>query len=168
MAAPNEVAEAYKSIIDFNKTIIGISSSILAGLIGFIVYQQLEAKITNYISVVLLVFSVFFSIKSFGAAIKTIKDLTSRPSTITYANWGAVTLICGILSVLFITQEKKTISDMLNDVNSSTMVMQKKLHPNSCYQIYQKNDNYVFKYLVDKQKIIVVYSAKKSEILSIK
>jgi len=164
----NDVAEAYKSIIDFNKTIISISSSVLTGVIAYLVYQDIDFAFQNYIGVALLIISVLLSIKSFGAAIKTVKDSISRPATIIYANFGAFTLIAGIVAILCIQQQKKDINHILLDIEQTTSNYQKKLNPLKCIKISSNDDQYVLTYKNDSTNIVVTYSIKKDRVLSIK
>ena len=164
----NDVAEAYKSIIDFNKTIISISSSILAGVIAYLVYQEIEFAIQNYIGIALLIISVLLSIKSFGAAIKTVKDAVSRPATIIYANFGAFTLIAGIVAILCIQKQKVTIDKVLSEIQNTTSQFSKKLDAKQCTKILSKEDDYVLTYKVNNVDVDVTYSIKKDKIISIK
>lgn len=165
---PNEIAEAYKSIIDFNKTIISISSSILTGVIAYLVYQEIDFAIQNYIGIILLILSVLLSIKSFGVAIKTVKDSISRPSTIVYANLGAFTLIAGIVAILFIKQQKQTIDGVLSNIEMTTSKFHMKLSPKYCENIQSDEDYYFLTYQIDTSSIEVKYSVKKEIVLSIK
>jgi hypothetical protein len=162
-----DVVEAYKSIIDFNKTVISISSSILAGVIAFIVYQDIDFVIRNYIGILFLIISILLSVRSFGLAIKTIKDSKSRPSTISYANFGAFSLIVGIVAILIIKQPKINVNEILNHVEVSTYNFSEKLLSKQCIQIKSTDDIYEILYLIDKKKINVKYSIKKKRVISI-
>jgi len=167
-AASNNTSEAYKSVIDFNKTIISMSSAILAALIGYLVYQKVPFRLINYVSVFLLVVSIFLSILGFGQAIKTIKDSVSRKATIGFTNWGAFFLILGILAILAVKDDEKTIDNVLNTVEKNTTTLAKNLSTKNCVSIELKSDSYFLVYHVDSSNIEVIYSLSKQSIVSIK
>src|SRR5205823_9044725 len=166
--ATNGILEAYKSVIDFNKTIISISSTILAALIGYLVYQKIEFRLLNYISLALLVISIALSIAGFGQAIKTVKDATSRRGTIAFTNFGAIFLLVGVLAILLIRNDEKTIDDILKTVENSTTAFDKKLSSKNCISIQLQQENYILHYKIDTTNAEVIYSTDKKNIISIK
>lgn len=160
--------EAYKSVIDFNKTIISMSSAVLAALIAYLIYQNVEFRLFNYVSVALLVISILLSIFGFGQAIRTVKDGVSRTGTIALTNFGAIFLMAGILANLFIKDDIKTIDEILKSVEKSTITLDKKLLPQNCKSIELKDDDYILQYKGDTTNSVVTYSIKKQTIVSIK
>ncbi len=168
IAANNGTVEAYKSVIDFNKTIISISSTILAALIAYLVYQKIEFRLINYVSLILLVISITLSIWGFGQAIATVKDGKSRTGTIALTNFGAFFLMAGILANLFVKDDVKTIDEILKSVEKSTTTLNKKLSPQNCSSIELKDEAYILQYKIDTTNSVVTYSIKKQTIVSIK
>jgi hypothetical protein len=166
--AINGTIEAYKAIIDFNKVIISISSTVLAALIAYLAYQKVEFHWINYVSSFFLVLSIFFSITGFGNAIATIKDGISRRGTILMSNFGASILILGILSMLLIRTNNEGLDDILKSVESSTNSLNKNLSPKNCIRIELKDDYYLIDYKADTISTKVIYSIKKGKITLIK
>lgn len=165
----NGTVEAYKTIIDFNKSVITISSTILAGQVAYLVFEKTQFIWTNFVSSALLVFSFIFCLFSFGRAIKTIKDATSRPSTILFANLAAALLVAGIFALLLIdTNGDKTIDKVLKSVEKSTKTFHKQLTADKCNSLELSNENYIISYKNDTATIIVVYSLKEHKVVSIK
>ena len=158
MNTGHNTSEAYKSVIDFNKTIISISSSILAALIAYLVYQKISFRLLNFISLIFLVCSIIFSIAGFGKAIMTIKDNYSRKATIVLSNFGAFFLILGILAILLIKEDKQTIDNILYNVENSTTRLGKHFSPEKCIKIELRDENYIFTYKTDSTINEVFYS----------
>lgn len=164
----NGTVEAYKSIIDFNKTIISISSTILAALIAYLIYQKIEFRLINYVSLSMMIISITLSIWGFGQAIKTVKDSNSRPGTIALTNLGAFFLLAGILANLLIKDDVKTIDEILKIVEKSTTTLNKKLSAQNCNSIEIDNEAYILQYKTDSIVSVVTYSLKSQSIVSIK
>lgn len=165
----NSIVEAYKSIIDFNKTIITIASSVLTAIIAFIVYQNIELRWTHYLTLALIVVSIFFSLFGFGYAIQTVKDGVSRNLTILFTNIGAFVLIIGIGFILtFSSKKHKSIDLMLKQIEESTLTIKKKLTPEHVKSIVIKDSDYIINYQSDSLNTQVIYSGKSEMILSIK
>lgn len=163
------VKEAYESMIEFNKVIISISTGLLAALIAYLVYQQVDFVLTNYISVIILVFSLIFSLYGMGRAVNALQTDTDKNGAIIHSNLGAIVLIAGILCLTTIkNNNKESIDSILKSVESSTASMNKKLKPSACYNIEKNNQNYILLYKTDTISTQVIYSLSENHIVSIK
>jgi hypothetical protein len=167
---PKTIIDAYKAIIDFNKTIITISSSVLTALIAYVIYQNIDLKALNYISIGLIVLAIQFSLFGFGGAIKTVKDGISRPTTVFFSNASGFILISGIVLTLFAFKQRqeKSVDDILKTIEKSTTTLNQKLSTKTMKSLEYKNDKYTIIYQVDSLEHIVVYEVKTDKIESIK
>jgi len=165
----NTTIDAYKSIIDFNKTIITIASSILTALIAYIVYQNIDLRLLNYLSILLVMLSILLSLYGFGSSIQTVKDGVSRKGTILMTNIAGFFLIAGILLLLSFNHKKeKNIDEILTTIESSTTRLQQSLSPEKIKSIELKNNIYTIIFDVDSLEKTVKYSTGDDMILSIK
>lgn len=166
----NSTVDAYKSIIDFNKTIITIASSVLTVLIAYIIYQSIDLKIQNYLSISLIVLAIFLSLFSFGGAIQTVKDGTSRKGTILTTNLSAFFLIGGIVLTLFAFKhrQEKSIDEILDKIEKSTTTLSIQLYPKTIKYLVYENEKYTLIYQADSIEHTVVYSVKTDNIVTIK
>jgi hypothetical protein len=167
-AEKNGTVEAYKNVIEFNKTIISISSTILAALIAFIVYQQIEFRILNYLSLALLVISIGLSIFGFGRAIETVKDGTSRAYTILLTNLGSGFLILGILAILLVKDGAPSVDKVLQTVEKSATMFRTNFSAKNCQSIDFVGGYYILRYKNDSSVTEVRFSVDKNRIISIK
>lgn len=166
----NSTIDAYKSIIDFNKTIITISSSVLTALIAYVIYQNIDLNALNYLSIGLIVLAILFSLFGFGGAIKTVKDGQSRPSTVFMSNASGFILISGIVLTLFAFKhrQEKSIDDILNTIEKSTTTLKQKLSAQTMKSLEYNDYKYTIIYQIDSIEHKVVYQAKTDRIESIK
>lgn len=166
----NPTIDAYKSIIDFNKTIITISSSVLSALIAYVIYQNIDPNAMNYISIGLIVLAILFSLFGFGGAIKTVKDGQSRPLTVFVSNASGFILISGIVLTLFAFKhrQEKSVDDILTTIERRTTTLNPKLTAKTMNSLEYNNDKYTIIYRIDSVEYKVVYEVKTDKIESIK
>lgn len=165
----NSTVDAYKSIIDFNKTIITLASGILTGLIAFKIYSDLAIDFYTCTCIGLIVLSIFLSLFAFGGAIQTVKNGTSQPSTIFLTNVGAFSLVIGILMIFALDIQKKSpsIDLMLNQIEQTTSSLGKDLKPDKVKEIHFQDPNYLITYGTDSVSVTVVYSSEKEQVISV-
>lgn len=168
MALPNDpITEAYKNVIDFNKTVISISSAVLAGQIAYLVFQKADFLALNFVSSGVLTFSIFFCLASFGRAIKSVKDSQSRPSTLLLANLGAILLILGIFCLLLIkTQSQKSLDEITKEIEATSFLKSKGVVSKEFTNLSFKDNLYTFEYKHDTLNIQVAYSIVEYKIVS--
>lgn len=154
--------DAYLAVIEFNKTIISITSAILAALITFIVFQDYGLSIRNLIAPIILMLSLFFSIFGIGNAIPAIRLNQSRKLAVRFSNIGAGTMIIGIAAIVLIKKpEKVTIDTALVNIEKSLFKIYPVVSTANCRKIQTEDDEYVFHFQKDTLKLMVVYSIEK-------
>ena len=169
MAVSNTV-DAYKSIIDFNKTIITIASSVLTALIAYVIYQNIDLNALNYISIGLIVLAILFSLFGFGGAISTIKDEKPRPKTVFFTNASGFILIGGVVLTLFAFKQRqdKSVDQILTNIEKSTTTLNQKLSPKNMKSLEYEKETYTIVYKIDSLEHTVVYTTKTDKIAIIK
>lgn len=164
----NNVLEAYKMVIDYNKIVISLASTILAGQIAFLVFQQTPFIWTNYLSSLFLVGTIILALIGFGKSILTVKTEISNKKAILFTNLSVYTLILGIVLIGFIQPKKEqSLDKILKDISATTSPLEKGLTPQNCTKITFSNDTYIFDYSDNNEKTTVIYSTKKNKILSV-
>ena len=164
----NTVA-AYQSVIDFNKTIISITSTILAALISYLVFQNYNLSIRNLISPIILVISLICSLFGFGYAIPAINKSVSKKAAITFSNIGAGIMLIGIIAIVSIEEKEKiNIKNILVDIENSLKSVDSKLTPQNCKSFELTDQNYILQYKHDSINIQIIYSLDKEKITSVK
>lgn len=168
MAVDQNVVKAYEAIIDFNKVIISICSSILAALIAYLAFQGAEYEMQSFLCLAVLVLSIIASVTSFGRAIETLKDGISKPQTILLANVGAGLLIVGVFTVFLVKpKDDKSIDAVLISIGNATKSMKNKLSPEKCIRIELKEGYYFMAYKVDSTEKEVIYSLAQRKITAV-
>ena len=161
--------EAYKAIIDLNKTIISIGSAILAGLIAYLIFQDSLFEIKNYIGLLFIILSIIFSIAGFGKAIQTLSDGISRNKTILLTNISVYLLIFGIVLLLLIKfGNEKNLDQILKEIEKTSTLQIGNLSKTNCNEILKEGKTYKFIYLINNQKVETIYSIESNKIISIK
>ncbi len=163
----NEI-QAYQSIIDFNKTIITICSSILTAFIGFIIYQNISLSTLNYVVLGLLVITILVSLYGFGLTIAALRDNANSNTAILMTNTSAVIMIVGIILLSTIKiQNDQDLTDILSEISNSTKSTGKQLGPDRINQLKFDGDKYQIIFKTDSVFTKVTYSVKDKKIISI-
>lgn len=162
------VQEAYKQVIEFNKTIITLSSGAFTALTAYLIYQKIEFNRLNYLSFALLFLSILLSIMSLGGAIKPIKTGVSNKLVITFANIGGYLLLGGLGCLILIKKDEKNIDGVLKKIESTTTGYHKDLAAKNCTAIEFKNNAYILHYKTDSTYVDVTYSLENDKIISVK
>ncbi len=163
----NEI-QAYQSIIDFNKTIITICSSILTAFIGFIIYQNIALSTLNYAVLGLFVIAIFVSLYGFGSTIAALRDKSNSNTAILMTNISAVIMIVGIILISTIKiQTDHDLTCILSEISTSTKSLGKHLDPNSINQLKFDGDKYHITFKTDSIFTNLTYSITDKKIVSI-
>lgn len=156
---PDNYKDSYLSVIEFNKVIVSIASTILAALISYLVFQEYDFTFRNLISPIVIFISLILSLFGFGNAIPAIKKDQSRKWAIRASNAAASFMFIGIGLIGFIQPKKdKTINDILKYVESSSINFNHNLIPNNCSEISFINRDYILKYNLDSIVVKTIYS----------
>ena len=160
--------QANQSIIDFNKTIITICSSILTAFIGFIIYQNISLSTLNYVVLSLFVIAIFVSLYGFGSTIAALRDKSNSDRAILMTNISAVIMIIGIILLSTIkTEDDQDLTSILNKISTSTKSTGKHLDPDKINQLKFDNEKYQITFKTDSVFTKVIYSVKDKKIISI-
>lgn len=163
----NEI-QANQSIIDFNKTIITICSSILTAFIGFIIYQNISLSTLNYFVLGIFVVAIFISLYGFGSTIASLRDNSNSNKAILMTNASAVIMIIGIILLSTIkSQNDLDLTSILNEISTSTKSTGKHLDPDRIHQLKFDGDKYQITFKTDSVLTNVIYSTKNKKIISI-
>ena len=164
----NNIVEAYKQVIDYNKVILSLASTILAGQLGYLVYRGDSFEITDYSSATVLVITLVLSLLGFGKSIRAIKRGHSEIKGILFTNLSAYSLIIGILLIGVIKNDKvESLDAMLENISNSTLSLERGLTPDNCKKIKLKNNQYQLEYLTNNVGTEVIYSKITNQIISV-
>ena len=160
--------EGYKSIIELNKVIVSLATSILTLLVGYLVLQKVTLAITVFIPISTIVITVLFSLMGFGRSVTSIG--LNKPSYWAkgFTNLAAITLVLSIVSIpILFPKEKKSIEKVLGEIYHDTRDTKLVLSPLHLASFVNDDEAYVFQYSYDSTKAVVTYSKSRQEILKI-
>lgn len=165
----NNHVEAWKSVIEFTKVIVSLSTSILTILIGYITLSSIDfITFPNFIPPAFLVLAIAFSLYGFGRAIPAIRSGNQKTESIFFSNLAALSLTIGILTIPVISvNTKQTIDDVLNNVQKETQSLNYLLLAGACDQVNLQGDIYTLRYPLKEKTVMVRYSTKSREIIFI-
>jgi len=163
------IKEAYTAVIDFNKTIISITSTILAALISYLVFQDYSLGFPNILSPIALIISLVFSFFGIGCAIPAININQSKIWAVRFSNIGAAIMLTGIILIIFIEKKNSPdINTILVHIEKSLEKVDSKLNQSNCKSFELIDNTYVLNYEHDTIKKQVIYSLDKEKIISLK
>lgn len=160
--------EKWKSVIDFSKVVIGLSTSVLTVVLGLVVVRQLSQSVFLYIIIGGLAISILSGLASFGWGIKSLGSGVSHKRSIVFANAAAVALMLSVASILFTPKSDVSINAILISIENETTSMQLPTQPKDCVSIQKSNDDYIILYADSNRQIQVTYSTKSEQIIHIK
>lgn len=166
----NGHTDAWKALIDFNKTTISIASAVLTALIGYLTVSGTVTEMSqlNLIPIGLLLLAGAFALYSFGRALSAIKNGTSAEHGVLYANAGFFSLGLGILSLALVSVDSsKSISEILDFVETETKGFHAPLAPADCRTIALTDDYYLLTYKVAEHDIFVTLTSDGQSIVKI-
>lgn len=163
--------EAWKSVIDFCKTSISISSAVLTVLVGYYIANQPELgnSLFNFAPPALLVFAILLAIWGFGKSIKAVSTGTSQKIGILQANLSIFALLAGILSMSLIKVEKDSSLDVvISNIGKELQNTNKQIVPQRVSAVSVSGDMYKITYDTDKGPVSVSYSVNEHRVVEIK
>jgi len=161
-----KLTEAYKAIIDFNKAIISIASTILAALISFLVFQGYPITLVNFASPIIILVAIFLSLMGFGHSILALQTGISRPRAKLFSNFGAYFLLIGLSLIILIHKKEETnLQKVMSQVEKTGRSMHKNLDPAHCLNILQQKDICILKYRYDSLVAEVTFSFSANDII---
>jgi hypothetical protein len=162
--------EAWKSLIDYQKTIISLSSAVLAAIVGFyLTGKYTEVWPTIILPVLLLIVSIITACYGFGRAIKSVKTGESEPAAVSLSNWATGLLIAGILSAFSIDPKMSAgLDQIVSNIGKETSQLSDKLEPDKIESITYANKIYTLHYKTQSGTKMVTYTTEENKILEIK
>lgn len=163
--------EAWKSVIDFCKTAISVSSAILTALIGYYIVSQpeLSDSLVNFAPPALLVIAISLAIWGFGKSIKSVSTGTSQRGGILLANLSIFALLAGILSISLVEIEKDSSLDVvISNIEKESQNTNKQLIPQRVRTVSVNGSIYTITYDTDKGLVSVSYSTNEHRVTGIK
>ena len=162
--------DAWKAVIDFNKTTISVASAVLTALVAYLRISGSiwEMSLMNTVPVILLLVAAALAIFSFGRSISALKSGESAKHGVLFANLGFFALALGILSLALVTVgSDRSIREILELVEAETAGFRLPLSPSNCHSIELRRDQYVLRYSIGDQEAMVTLSVDDHSILSI-
>ena len=161
--------EALKAVTDFSKTVLSISTTILAALVSYIILQGTIFTEWLVVTPLLLSVAIILSLFGFGGGISGLSKGVADKSGILCCNLGAIVLLLSIISLPFtLHSTNPSIDKVLSIVESSTKSYPVSLTAGNCKQVTYSNDEYAITYVVGPVSVGVSYSLTKQKIVSIK
>ncbi len=158
---PDNKVEAYKTITEFNKTIISIASAVLAIVVTYLTSQDYVPEWRSLLSPVLLTISIGLSLSAFGKAIPAIQKSEKRVWAIRYSNLAGGIMLAGILCIGFIRKSNgKNAKDIFKEIEKVGNYMDYKLFPENCSKFELIDKEYTMYYEYDSVNVQVEYSLK--------
>ena len=162
--------ERWKAIIDFSKTVLGLTVSILTLLLGALIVGSVKLTWPVYTTGGLLLLSVFFALKSFGKGVDAIGDNQDNTGSVLYANISAGLLVVGILFLVFAKKEDtSTVDGILAKVQSTTKSTAFDYDPRRLKTFKISGDNCELTY-EDAAKVahVVIYSLRDERVVDVR
>jgi hypothetical protein len=162
--------EAWKSVIDFCKTAISVSSAILTAILGYYIVSQTELSDSwvNFVPPTLLVIAIALAIWGFGRSIKSVSSGTSQPCGILLANLSIFALLAGILSISLVEIEKDLSLDVvISNIEKESQNTNKQLVPLRVRTVSVSGSIYTITYDTDKGPVKVSYSTTEHRVTGI-
>ena len=162
--------EAWKSMIDYQKTIISLSSAILAAVVGFYLTGNNVQLWPNMLApVLILIASIIAACYGFGRSIKSVKTGNSETMAAHLSNLATGLLVVGILSAFLISPtDPQSVDYIVNKIEKETRNLNPVLETKQIESITFSSDIYTITYKTKSRTKSVRYSVKKKIILEIK
>lgn len=159
--------EAWKTVTEFAKTVISISSAILTAFIAYYVANQpdFDESRLNYLSPALLVIAIVCAIFAFGRAIKAVKSGDSQKGGVAFANASVVFMLAGVLAIATLQFKKSQSLDVvLAGIEKETASLPTPLSPGMAHKVLTSGDDYLVTFRTAAGLIAVTYASKTGRI----
>jgi hypothetical protein len=167
-SSPNFVEE-WKSVIDFTKTVLSISTGLLAAIASLLLIGNYKLQGTGWIPPALLMLSALMSLFGFGRAIQALRANTAKNAALLLSNLSVLALIAAIVSAPFaIETEASSIDQALSSVEAATKKWPVDLSARNCSEISRKGEELILTYQANGRTTQVVFSTATKTILQIK
>jgi hypothetical protein len=165
---PNHL-EAWKGLIDFAKTVLSLSTAVLAAYVSYVVVNGDSLHGWDFISPGLLVASIILSLFGFGRALPALKSGNSSVPGIFMTNASVAALVLAICLIPFTQPTHPTsIDQVLARIEASTKKYAVNLAAGNCHAIERKGDSWVLDYAAGGATAQVIYSIPLARIESVR
>jgi len=173
MCVPSEKnhVEAWKSVIDFCRTSISLSSAILTALVGYYIVSQpeLSSSILNFAPPALLIISILLAIWGFGKSIKSLSSGKSERIGILLSNLSIFVLLAGIISISLINIEKDSSLDVVvTSIEKESHNINEQLVSQRVRTVRVSGSIYTITYGTDEGLVTVNYSTNEQRVTEIR
>lgn len=169
MPVPANFIEEWKSVIDFAKTVLSISTGLLAAVASLLLIGNYKLQGTGWVPPVLLVVSIVLSLFGFGRAIQSLRAGSAKNSALWFTNGSLVVLVAGIISAPFaIETPASSIDQALSVIEAATKKWPVDLSARNCSEISRNGEELTLTYQANGHSAQVQYSTATKTILQIK
>jgi hypothetical protein len=162
--------EAWKAIIEFSKTLIGLATSILTVILGLVVVGQLTLGGMVWATIACVILSIFFALHSYGKGIVAIEEGKANERSILCNNLSAFLLVAGIFLIAFVrSSPEPTVDEMLATIEKTAQAVPFGLKRSNFQSLKRSETTYEITYVgTDKAQHVVVYSVKEGRIETVR
>lgn len=161
--------EEWKSVIDFTKTVLSISTGLLAAIASLLLIGSYKLQGYGWVPPALLIISILLSLYGFGRAIQALRTGTSKAAALLLSNISVGFLIVAIGSAPFAIQtEASSIDQALSSIEAATKKWPVDLSARNCSQISRTGEELTLTYEANGHTAQVLYSTATKTILEIK
>ena len=109
--------EEWKSVIDFTKTVLSISTGLLAAIASLLLIGNYRLQGYGWVPPVLLIISALLSLFGFGRAIQALRAGSAKNAALWLSNISVFVLIGAIISAPFAIQTEASSIDQSPELN---------------------------------------------------
>lgn len=161
--------ETWKSVIEFTKVLIGLSTSILTVILGLVVVGQIKINGSIVVTAGLLVLSIVFALFSFGRGIQALSKGESKRLAILFSNIGTIALVIGIVLLALSKNHREfSVDDILSKIASSTKLVGGSMTPEHFQSFKRIGDDCELTYSDNRKNVVVIFSVKDDEVKEVK
>jgi hypothetical protein len=169
MSVPANFIEEWKGVIDFTKTVLSISTGLLAAIASLLLVGNYKLHGTGWIPPTLLIVSALMSLFGFGRAIQALRTGSTKKAALLLSNLSVIVLIAAVVSAPFaIETESSSIDQALSSIEAATKKWPVDLSARNCSEISRKGEELTLTYQANGHTTQVVYSTATKTILQIK
>jgi hypothetical protein len=170
MATPNP-DEAWKGVIDFAKTVLGIGSALLAAIASLLLVGNYKLEGFGWLPPGLLIISMLLCLYGFGGAIQALRSGNASHRALLCTNTSVVVLVVAIVTSPFLIHIDKgtgSIDNVLTHVETTTRQWHAELSAKNCRRVEQIGEDLLLTYEAGGQTTQVFYSSAAKQIVQIR
>lgn len=158
-----DLSEVDKSLFEFNKQVITISTTILAAQTAYIVYQDIQMVFLSYMSTFFLICASIASLYAYGRVIQKCEN------AVLFSNIAAFLMVFGIISLFTLKPGKK--EEPVGTVLTKTEEYVTQIRGNSAsvqFKSLESDGNtYTVTYQTENGLLVVRYSTDTKSVITV-